>query len=232
MVPGSCRESLALEVARTCEVPAPVLRRAAELYHGMQVVTYTQDLPGSKHRQLQEGAAQEEGKGGSNQAAAAAAAGAAAATAADQNGSGSSSDGLQSLQEAGEVLQRTAAQVLANLLRTQEPNSGHAARPVVAAAGGAGGADPCDWTAASGSSGSAAAEIAAAAAAAAEGPGSSGCELLQVHYVRKGQDPPPRTVGCACVYVVRREDGCFYVGESSSRLAGLACGASRPFLIA
>ena len=26
--------------------------------------------------------------------------------------------------------------------------------------------------------------------------------------------PPPSTVGCSCVYVVRREDGFFYCGES------------------
>lgn len=38
-----------------------------------------------------------------------------------------------------------------------------------------------------------------------------------------GQDPPPRTAGCACVYIVRRPDGYFYAGESLS-----ACSASVP----
>lgn len=49
MVPGASRESLALEVARQYQVPEGVLARAAELYSGMQAVTYgTHGQPGGQ----------------------------------------------------------------------------------------------------------------------------------------------------------------------------------------
>ncbi|DBA98847.1 TPA: hypothetical protein ACH3X1_014607 [Trebouxia sp. C0004] len=37
---------------------------------------------------------------------------------------------------------------------------------------------------------------------------------LQVQVVRGGQVPPPSTVGCSCVYIVRRGDGRFYCGQT------------------
>ncbi|DBA71802.1 TPA: hypothetical protein ACH3X2_010996 [Trebouxia sp. C0005] len=37
---------------------------------------------------------------------------------------------------------------------------------------------------------------------------------IQVQVVRGGQVPPPSTVGCSCVYIVRRGDGRFYCGQT------------------
>ena len=38
--------------------------------------------------------------------------------------------------------------------------------------------------------------------------------MLLVQVVRGGQVPPPSTVGCSCVYIVRRGDGRFYCGQT------------------
>jgi predicted GIY-YIG superfamily endonuclease len=37
-----------------------------------------------------------------------------------------------------------------------------------------------------------------------------------VLYVRRGQQPGPATVGCSCVYVLRRPDGYFYAGSTEA----------------
>lgn len=34
------------------------------------------------------------------------------------------------------------------------------------------------------------------------------------------QNPPPSTVGCSCVYVVRRKDGWFYCGQTDDLRGG------------
>ena len=43
---------------------------------------------------------------------------------------------------------------------------------------------------------------------------------LETSIVRGGQVPPPSTVGCSCVYIVRRSDGWFYCGETDN-IAGM-----------
>ncbi|EIE20036.1 hypothetical protein COCSUDRAFT_58259 [Coccomyxa subellipsoidea C-169] len=45
---------------------------------------------------------------------------------------------------------------------------------------------------------------------------------LTVQVLGAGKVPPPSTVGCSCVYVVRREDGFFYCGESDDIKGRLA----------
>ena len=40
LVQGPCRQSLALEVARSCQVPEQVLLRAAQLYAGTSPAAY------------------------------------------------------------------------------------------------------------------------------------------------------------------------------------------------
>lgn len=34
--------------------------------------------------------------------------------------------------------------------------------------------------------------------------------------MRRGQQPGPATVGCSCVYVLRRPDGYFYAGSTEA----------------
>lgn len=38
--------------------------------------------------------------------------------------------------------------------------------------------------------------------------------VARVQVLGPGMAPPPSTVNCSCVYVVRRGDGYFYCGES------------------
>ena len=47
---------------------------------------------------------------------------------------------------------------------------------------------------------------------------------IRLHYqiVRAGQVPPPSTVGCSCIYVLRRNDGRFYCGQTDNMKGGLA----------
>ena len=40
--------------------------------------------------------------------------------------------------------------------------------------------------------------------------------------VRGGEVPPPSTVGCSCVYIVRRGDGRFYCGQTDELRGRLA----------
>lgn len=51
MLPGSSRESLALEVARDCQVPDRVLSRAAQLYAGTHAVVYAPPGQQAQHAQ-------------------------------------------------------------------------------------------------------------------------------------------------------------------------------------
>lgn len=51
MVPGSNRESLALDVAQACNVPQPVLHRAANLYSHMGRMSYMK-VAGQQAQQL------------------------------------------------------------------------------------------------------------------------------------------------------------------------------------
>ncbi len=53
----------------------------------------------------------------------------------------------------------------------------------------------------------------------------------RLHYqiVRAGQVPPPSTVGCSCIYVLRRGDGRFYCGQTDNMKGGLA---ARPSIVA
>lgn len=51
MLPGSSRESLALEVARDCQVPDRVLSRAAQLYAGTHAVVYAPPRQQAQHAQ-------------------------------------------------------------------------------------------------------------------------------------------------------------------------------------
>ena len=46
---------------------------------------------------------------------------------------------------------------------------------------------------------------------------------IRLHYqiVRAGQVPPPSTVGCSCIYVLRRSDGRFYCGQTDNMKGGL-----------
>ena len=37
---------------------------------------------------------------------------------------------------------------------------------------------------------------------------------MSLQVVREGEVPPPSTVGCSCVYIVRRGDGRFYCGQT------------------
>ncbi|KAL3131455.1 hypothetical protein ABBQ38_007763 [Trebouxia sp. C0009 RCD-2024] len=39
-------------------------------------------------------------------------------------------------------------------------------------------------------------------------------DQLQIQVVRGGEVPPPSTVGCSCVYILRRGDGRFYCGQT------------------
>ena len=47
---------------------------------------------------------------------------------------------------------------------------------------------------------------------------------IRLHYqiVRAGQVPPPSTVGCSCIYVLRRSDGRFYCGQTDNMKGGLS----------
>ena len=41
-----------------------------------------------------------------------------------------------------------------------------------------------------------------------------GASVACAQLLGPGMAPPPSTVNCSCVYIVRRNDGFFYVGES------------------
>ena len=45
---------------------------------------------------------------------------------------------------------------------------------------------------------------------------------LPYQIVRAGQVPPPSTVGCSCIYVLRRSDGRFYCGQTDNMKGELA----------
>ena len=39
-------------------------------------------------------------------------------------------------------------------------------------------------------------------------------DIANIQVIRPGMEPPPSTVGYSCIYVLRRPDGYFYVGET------------------
>ena len=181
MLPGTCTESLALDVARRQGLSQAVVDRASALYAMLE-----------GRGRLGVGRGSEIGEGGeldrlelsdsteSN-----------VSSLSDDGESGDASSHLaqdesRTLDAAGELLARTACQVLARLTDNREGASTEASKIQDDA--------PC---------------VSAETGGQSELPPSAPATVC---FVRAGQRPPPRTVGLSCVYVVRRIDGWFYVG--------------------
>ncbi|KAL0046056.1 hypothetical protein WJX82_001167 [Trebouxia sp. C0006] len=165
MVPGSSTESLALDVALQCQVPADIVQRAAHLFKELEHQANSQ----------QDGFAP---------------------STPSVQPSGTSAKGIPQRQtpatntQAVSVLQsqagpsiEDAAQLLSSVAQplssgsSQNPH-GKLTHPY----------SPEGFT--------------------------SDVQDLQIQVVRGGQVPPPSTVGCSCVYIVRRGDGRFYCGQT------------------
>lgn len=185
MVPGSCTESLALDVARRQRLPEKVISRAGALY----------DLLENKAAVLvQEGIAKSPRR--NSWALGPPGAESSAMHSRVLPSSDLAEPAVQSLDDAGALMARTAQEVLVRLEAglSSDGASSHVMD------------SPPLQTVADSSANPASTETQQEMHPYVP-------SLGPPRFIRAGQRPPPRTVGLSCIYVVRRSDGWFYVGE-------------------
>ncbi|CAL8466240.1 g5776 [Coccomyxa elongata] len=189
---GECRDSLALEVAAQCKLPAEIVARASQLYQTLEAPSVMEASNGARvdDEFVADTALSDD------------------ANSSDEDASVNAVEPPAANNRSPDILQ--AAAVLhtcaVSLLADQQPLCRTASGASAAEEGiQNSGVEDRKSMCANGSSN-----------------GNGTCvEDLTVQVLGAGKVPPPSTAGCSCVYVVRRSDGYFYCGESDDIKARL-----------